>query len=128
VTGTSSGLGRHLVEQVLAAGERVVATTRRESNLASLAAAHSSDNLLVIELDILSNNEIKDAFQLIKRHFGRLDVVVNNAGYALKGEVEAVSDELAMSQMDVNFWGPARISREVCPVPLFGSQVFCQSN
>jgi len=112
VTGTSSGLGRHLVEQVLAAGERVVATTRRASNLAQLIAAHSPESLLVLELDILSNDQIKAAFQQIKKQFGRLDVVVNNAGYALKGEVEAVSDELAMAQMNVNFWGPVRISRE----------------
>jgi NAD(P)-dependent dehydrogenase (short-subunit alcohol dehydrogenase family) len=113
VTGTSSGLGRSLVEEVLAAGERVVATTRRASGLASLTAAHSPESLLVLELDILSNDQIKAAFQQIKKHFGRVDVVVNNAGYALKGEVEAVSDELAMMQMDVNFWGPVRISREV---------------
>jgi len=112
VTGTSSGLGRSLVEEVLAAGERVVATTRRASGLASLTAAHSPESLLVLELDILSNDQIKVAFQQVKKHFGRVDVVVNNAGYALKGEVEAVSDELAMMQMDVNFWGPVRISRE----------------
>jgi NAD(P)-dependent dehydrogenase (short-subunit alcohol dehydrogenase family) len=64
-------------------------------------------------LDVLSNDQIKAAFQQIKNKFDRVDVVVNNAGYALKGEVEAVSDELAMMQMDVNFWGPVRISREV---------------
>jgi len=114
VTGTSSGLGRNLVEEVLASGERVAATTRKASGLASLAAAHSPDSLLVLELDILSNDQIKAAFQKIKERFGRVDVVVNNAGYGLKGEVEAISDELAMEQMDVNFWGPVRISREVC--------------
>lgn len=112
MTGTSSGLGRNLVEEVLATGERVVATTRQASGLASLAAAHSTEKLMVLELDILSNDEIKAAFQKIKKQFGRVDVVVNNAGYALKGEVEAVSDDLALKQMEVNFWGPARISRE----------------
>jgi len=112
VTGTSSGLGRSLVEEVLASGERVVATTRRASGLASLAAAHSPETLLILELDTSSNDQIKTAFQQIKEHFGRVDVVVNNAGYALKGEVEAVSDEQAMQQMEVNFWGPVRISRE----------------
>ena len=114
MTGTSSGLGRNLVEEVLATGERVVATTRRASGLASLVAAHSPETLMVLELDILSNDEIKAAFQQIKKQFGRVDIVVNNAGYGLKGEVEAISDELAMKQMEVNFWGPVRISREVC--------------
>ena len=113
VTGTSSGLGRNLVEEVLAAGERVAATTRRASGLATLVTAHSQETLLVLELDISSNDQIKAAFQRVKQHFGRVDVVVNNAGYALKGEVEAISDELAMQQMEVNFWAPVRISREV---------------
>lgn len=114
VTGTSSGLGRHLVEQILASGERVVATTRKAGGLARLAATHSSEKFLVVELDISSNDQVKAAFQKIKAHFGRLDVVVNNAGYGLRGEVEAISDEAAKEQMEVNFWGPVRISREVC--------------
>ena len=105
-----------MVEEVLASGERVAATTRNASGLASLTAAHSPETLLVLELDISSNDQIKAAFHKIKEHFGRVDVVVNNAGYALKGEVEAISDELAMQQMEVNFWGPVRISREVCSV------------
>lgn len=113
VTGTSSGLGRNLVEQVLATGERVVATTRRASSLDSLVAAHSPDVLLVVELDISSNDQIKTTFQMIKTHFGRVDVIVNNAGYGLKGEVEAIDDEQARDQMEINFWAPVRICREV---------------
>jgi len=66
----------------------------------------------VLELDILSNDQIKAAFQANQKHFGRVDVVVNNAGYALKGEVEAVSDELAIDADGCEFWGPVRISRE----------------
>lgn len=112
VTGTSSGLGRTLVEEVLAAGERVAATTRNASALASLASAHSPEQLLVVQLDISSIDQIKATFQQIKSHFGRLDVVVNNAGYGLCGEVEATSDEQARYQMEVNFWGPVRMSRE----------------
>lgn len=113
VTGTSSGLGRSLVENILASGERVVATTRNASSLDSLKAHHSPEVLLVLKLDISSNDEIKDAFQQVKIHFGRLDIVVNNAGYGLKGEIESISDEEAMQQMEVNFWAPVKISREV---------------
>ena len=49
----------------------------------------------------------------MKAHYGRIDVVVNNAGYGLKGEVESVSEDEAMRQVDINFWGPAKICREV---------------
>jgi NAD(P)-dependent dehydrogenase (short-subunit alcohol dehydrogenase family) len=113
VTGTSSGLGRSLVEVLLAAGDRVAATTRKASSLASLAAAHSRENLLVLELDLSSNGQVRAVFQKIKVHFGRCDVVVNNAGYGLNGEVEGTTDEEAKDQFEVNFWGPVRICREV---------------
>lgn len=107
-------MGRHLVEEILASGERVVATTRKASGMTSLSEAHSPQNLLVVELDISSIDQVKAVFQQAKSHFGRLDVVVNNAGYGLRGEVEAITDEEAKYQMEVNFWGPVRISREVC--------------
>jgi len=112
VTGTSSGIGRNLVEVLLAAGHRVAATTRNASSLAPLVAAHSDKKFLVVELDLSSNDQVKAAFQKIKSHFGRCDVVVNNAGYGLYGEVEATTDEQAKDQFEVNFWGPARICRE----------------
>ena len=91
-----------------------MATTRNASSLDALKASHSSETLLVIELNVISAAEIKSAFETVKAHYGRIDVVVNNAGYGLKGEVESVSDDDAMRQMDINFWGPARICREVC--------------
>lgn len=106
-------MGRSLVEEILAAGDRVVATTRSATALTPLTSIHTPDRLLVVELNISSNEQIKATFQKIKSHFGRLDVVVNNAGYGLSGEVEAISDEQAMEQMEVNFWGPVKISREV---------------
>ena len=106
-------MGRSLVEILLAEGHRVAATTRKASSLASLASAHSSEKLLVVELDISSNDQVKAAFQKIKTHFGRCDVVVNNAGYGLNGEVEATTDEQVKDQFEVNFWGPVRICREV---------------
>jgi len=112
VTGTSSGIGRSLVEVLLAAGDRVVATTRKASSLSSLTAAFSAEKLLVLELDLSSNDDVIAAFQKIKTHFGRCDVVVNNAGYGLSGEIEAITDEQAKDQFEVNFWGPVRICRE----------------
>lgn len=90
-----------------------MATTRNASSLDSLKAVHSSDSLFVIELNLSSTPDIKSAFEKVKAHYGRIDVVVNNAGYGLKGEVESVSEDEAMRQVDINFWGPAKICREV---------------
>jgi hypothetical protein len=67
---------RNFVGALLATGDRVVATTRKASSLASLAAAHSLEKLLVLELDLLSNDQIIAAFQKVKTHFGRCGGVV----------------------------------------------------
>ncbi|KAI0328197.1 NAD(P)-binding protein [Cubamyces sp. BRFM 1775] len=112
VTGASSGIGYATVQEVLAIGERVAATTRRASSLDSLTSAHTPSELLVLEYDIA--DPTKSADDLISRivsHFGRLDVVVNNAGYGLNGVVEGTPDEAARAQLEVNFWAPVRISR-----------------
>ena len=102
---------------MLVVGERVAATTRNPSSssateLNALAAAHPSQ-LLVLSYD--PGDASYPASSLISRvtsHFGRLDVVVNNAGYAVSGVVEGVSDEEARRQIEVNFWAPVKISRE----------------
>ncbi|TFY62812.1 hypothetical protein EVJ58_g3632 [Rhodofomes roseus] len=112
ITGTSKGLGRALLEEVLRRGERVVATRRRREVLEPLARRYPPAQLLVLRLDVSSHAEIKQAFRATEEHFGRLDVVVNNAGYAVEGEIEAVPDDVAREQMEVAFWGPANIVKE----------------
>ena len=112
VTGTSAGIGYATVNEVLAIGERVAAVTRSASSLASLTAVHDPSKLLVVEHDV--SDTTKSADTLISRivnHFGRLDVVVNNAGYGLSGVVEGTPDEAARAQFEVNFWASVRISR-----------------
>ncbi|KAI0658708.1 hypothetical protein C8Q70DRAFT_934218 [Cubamyces menziesii] len=112
ITGTSAGIGYATVNEVLAIGERVAAVTRSASSLASLTAVHDPSKLLVVEHDV--SDTTKSADTLISRivnHFGRLDVVVNNAGYGLSGVVEGTPDEAARAQFEVNFWAPVRISR-----------------
>ncbi|KAI8989924.1 NAD(P)-binding protein [Trametes punicea] len=112
ITGASSGMGHATVKEVLAAGERVAATTRSASSLSSLTADHGPSELLVIEHDVADvNKPADDLIARVQAHFGRLDVVVNNAGYGLNGVVEGTSDEDARAQLEVNFWAPARISR-----------------
>ncbi|KAL0960679.1 hypothetical protein HGRIS_005708 [Hohenbuehelia grisea] len=112
VTGTSSGLGKALVEVLLHANERVVATCRNPAVHANLQSKYPKSQLLVEKLDVTNLEQIKAAFEAAKTHFGAVDVVVNNAGYAVLGELEAVSDEQARAQFEVQFWGPVNITKE----------------
>ncbi|KAH9930883.1 uncharacterized protein B0H18DRAFT_1143444 [Fomitopsis serialis] len=117
ITGTSKGLGRALLEEVLSRGERAVATLREPDVLEPLAERYPSSQLLVFRLDVSSYAEIEDAFRATEVHFGRLDVVVNNAGYAVEGEIEATPENAARAQMEVCFWGPANITKEASQIP-----------
>jgi NAD(P)-dependent dehydrogenase (short-subunit alcohol dehydrogenase family) len=110
VTGTSSGLGKSFVEAVLASGERVVATLRKPQVLAYLKDRYTPEQLLIQQLDVVNDEQIKAAFAATKDHFGRLDVVVNNAGYGLFGEAEGLPLDEAREQVEVLFWGPVKIS------------------
>ena len=113
VTGTSSGLGRCFVEAVLASGERVVATLRKPEALAYLKDKYTPEQLLIQQLDVVNDELIEAAFAATKEHFGRLDVVVNNAGYGLFGEAEGLPLDEARGQVEVLFWGPVKISLKV---------------
>ncbi|PCH38204.1 NAD(P)-binding protein [Wolfiporia cocos MD-104 SS10] len=112
ITGTSQGLGRALLEEILKSNERAVATLRKPEALASLADKYPPSQLLILPLDVTKQEQIVEAFAATERHFGRLDVVVNNAGYGLEGEIEATSEEDARKQFEVLFWGPVHIMKE----------------
>lgn len=117
VTGSSQGLGRSLLEAALSANERVVATLRKPEVLASLQKQYPHEQLLVVPLDVTNKTQVTEAFDATKKHFGRLDVVVNNAGYGLAGEVEALPEEEMRKQIEVLFWAPLNISLEVSLQP-----------
>ena len=89
VTGSSRGLGRAVVEEVLAAGNKVVATARDTGSLKDLLEDHPK-NLLVQRLDVTDPTEAEKAIEASVARFGRLDVVVNNAGYANLAPIEEV--------------------------------------
>ncbi|KAJ3971613.1 hypothetical protein EV361DRAFT_761926, partial [Lentinula raphanica] len=121
ITGTSSGLGKALTDLLLANGERVVATCRNPAAHDNLAAQYP-DQILAYKLDVTKEDEIKVALAAGVKRFGRIDVVVNNAGIGLFGELEAVPEEDARYIMELQYWGPihvmkeaARIFREVNP-------------
>ena len=115
VTGASSGFGCILTEIALSNGDNVVATARTPSNapsLSTLSAAYPDSRLLVLKLDVTQPAQIPEAFTAALAHFGRVDVVFNNAGWVPLGETEAHPEEDARKMFDTNFWGCANVSRE----------------
>lgn len=92
---------------------RVVATAR---NPASLAKIPSGDNVLKVPLDVTSIDSVKAAFQAALQAFGRVDAVVNNAGYTLVGDAEGAGDEEARALMDTNFRGVVDVTKEALAV------------
>ena len=115
VTGSSQGIGRALLDAVLAAGERAVATLRRPEALASYTSKYPATQLLVLPLDVTSVEQIDAAFARVKEHFGRVDVVVNNAGYGLVAEIEGTPEAEARKCFETLFWGPFHIVQRVRP-------------
>jgi NAD(P)-dependent dehydrogenase (short-subunit alcohol dehydrogenase family) len=115
VTGSSRGLGRALVEHVLAAGDKVVATARKPEDLADLAKVHG-DKICAAKLDVTSPEDAKKAVARAVQVFGRIDVLVNNAGYGFTGAFEEMSPEQFKGQIDTNFWGVVHVTREVLPL------------
>ncbi|KAH9912964.1 NAD-P-binding protein [Epithele typhae] len=110
ITGSSTGLGLELTRRALAAGDTVVATLRTPAALSSLSAAYGPDHLLVLPLDVASSPAaVSAAFDAALARFGRIDVVVSNAGVSVLGEVEGTPDDVARAMLEVNFWGAAHV-------------------
>ena len=84
-----------MLETILEKGDRVVATLRKPEVLNKLREKYSTTQLLILPLDVTNKSQIDAVFEETKRHFGRLDVVVNNAGYGLSGEIETMPEEAA---------------------------------
>jgi NAD(P)-dependent dehydrogenase (short-subunit alcohol dehydrogenase family) len=114
ITGCSRGLGRSLTAAVLAAGQRVAATARRPEQLADLVAQYG-DRILPLALDVTDSAQISKAVADAITYFGRLDVVVNNAGFGITGAVEGYTDEQVRSQLETNLYAPIAITRAVLP-------------
>ncbi|KAJ7695402.1 hypothetical protein B0H17DRAFT_1158897 [Mycena rosella] len=115
ITGASSGFGRAVTEVVLANGEIAVATLRVPSELDDLVAANP-ERLLVLQCDVTKPDEISSAFTAAIEKFGRVDVVFNNAGCGIVGEIEATPEDAARAMFDVNFWGVSAVSKEAVRV------------
>jgi NAD(P)-dependent dehydrogenase (short-subunit alcohol dehydrogenase family) len=117
VTGSSRGLGRAVVEEALAAGHDVVATARDTGTLADLAAKYP-DTVLPYPLDVTDPQAAQEAIGAAVNRFGRLDVVVNNAGYANLESVEDVSLADFRAQLEAVFFGTVHVTKAALPVLL----------
>ncbi|MEU8612543.1 SDR family NAD(P)-dependent oxidoreductase [Actinoplanes sp. NPDC048791] len=112
ITGSSRGLGRALVVAALEAGDQVVATARRPEQLADLADKYG-DRILTLPLDVTDAAQTDEAVAAAIARFGRLDVVVNNAGYANVAPIETGAEADFRTQFETNFWGVYHVSRAV---------------
>ncbi|MCX4171584.1 MULTISPECIES: SDR family oxidoreductase [Paraburkholderia] len=114
ITGTSSGLGRLLAERLLQRGDRVVATLRHEGALDELKQQYD-DRLHVLTLDVTDIREVHTNISAAFEAMGRIDVVVNNAGYGLFGAAEEVTDEQIERQIATNLTGSIQVIRAALP-------------
>jgi NAD(P)-dependent dehydrogenase (short-subunit alcohol dehydrogenase family) len=114
ITGSSRGFGRALVSAALDAGDRVVATARQPGMLAEIAERYG-DSVLPLALDVTDADRVRSAVAAGTERFGRLDVVVNNAGYANIAPIETGDEADFRTQFETNFWGVYNVSKAVIP-------------
>jgi NAD(P)-dependent dehydrogenase (short-subunit alcohol dehydrogenase family) len=115
ITGSSRGLGRDLAAAVLAAGHRVVATARKPEDLHHLTAQYG-DRVRAVALDVTDAAAARAAVAVATSTYGRLDIVVNNAGYANLGSIEDVAEDDFRQQVETNFFGVVNVTRAALPV------------
>jgi NAD(P)-dependent dehydrogenase (short-subunit alcohol dehydrogenase family) len=114
ITGASRGLGRALTERLLERGDRVAATLRTPARLDDLAERYG-DRIMVRELDVCDVARIRRVVEEAFTHFGRVDVVVSNAGYAECGAIEELTDEQIERQLQTNLVGGIQLARAALP-------------
>jgi NAD(P)-dependent dehydrogenase (short-subunit alcohol dehydrogenase family) len=115
ITGSSRGLGRELVQAVLDDGDTAVAGGRRPEQLDDLVARYGA-RIRAVALDVTDPAAARGAVQVAVSEFGRLDVVVNNAGYATSAAIEDVPDEEFRAQLETNLFGVVSMTRAALPV------------
>jgi NAD(P)-dependent dehydrogenase (short-subunit alcohol dehydrogenase family) len=114
ITGCSTGFGREFARAALAHGFRVVATARDPNTLDDLIAGHEG-NAIALALDVTNSDQIKHAVSEAERVFGRIDVLVNNAGYGYLAAVEEGEEKDIRAMFEANFFGLAAMVRAVLP-------------
>ena len=113
ITGASKGMGLSLTKQLLAQEQIVVATSRNAAAL--IAAIGSTERFLPQQVNLTSEQSIADSLQYAFDTFGRIDVIVNNAGYGIGGALEELSTEEIAANFDVNFFAVVRVIQQAMP-------------
>ncbi|HEY9328466.1 MAG TPA: SDR family oxidoreductase [Streptomyces sp.] len=115
VTGAGRGLGTDIAREALAAGHQVIATGRRPAEVEKTLGG-PQDNLLTTKLDITSPADAEAAAQAAVARFGRIDVLINNAGNFYAGYFEEITDEQMRQQFETNLFGPMNVTRAILPI------------
>ncbi|ELK0735854.1 TPA: SDR family NAD(P)-dependent oxidoreductase [Klebsiella oxytoca] len=115
ITGSSRGFGRQFTEAALQRGDKVAATARNTRGLADLVERFG-DAVLPLQLDVTDRTQVFEAVAAARERFGRLDVVVNNAGYSLIGAVEDLGEQELRDQLETNVFGVLHVVQAVLPV------------
>ncbi|KAL2051130.1 hypothetical protein ABVK25_008559 [Lepraria finkii] len=116
ITGCSRGLGLALVKAVLESGDIVIATARNASSLNSIVKEYGTDRILALSLDVTKEDQVHKTVNQAKAAFGRIDLVVNNAGYAEISPIEDVSFDSFRAQMETNFFGVVHVTKSILPI------------
>jgi NAD(P)-dependent dehydrogenase (short-subunit alcohol dehydrogenase family) len=115
ITGCSSGFGRELAKLVLDRGWRAVVTARDPSTLAELIEGHK-DRALALQLDVTDRKQISDVVAQSQKHFGRIDALVNNAGYGYLAAIEEGEDDAVRAMFETNVFGLVDMTKAVLPI------------
>ncbi len=114
ITGCSTGFGRELAKEALSNGYKVVVTARKPEQVADITAAYP-DTALALSLDVTVPQQIKEAVAAAIARFGRIDVLVNNAGIGYFGAIEESEEAEVRRMFEINFFGLANMTNEVLP-------------
>lgn len=115
ITGCSTGFGRELATNALEAGHKVVVTARKPEDIEDIVTGFP-DTSIAVKLDVTKPEEIKSSVQESIEKFGRIDVLVNNAGIGYFGAIEESEDEEVRRMFEINFFGLANMIKEVLPI------------
>jgi len=115
ITGSSRGFGRVWTEAALKRGDKVVATARQLSSIADFKEKYG-ENVLTLELDVTNAEQVKSVVAQAHAHFGKLDIVLNNAGYSLVGTIEESSASDIKAMYDTNIFGPISVIQAALPL------------
>jgi len=115
ITGASKGFGRLWAEALLERGDKVAAIARNIAALQDLKDTYG-ESILALKLDVNNRSEVFEVTEQVEKHFGRIDVLINNAGFGLFGTTEETTEQQAREQMETNFFGSLWVAQAVLPI------------